>query len=214
MASIKDVVVDETIILILTGDCLLIHDTISLTRLRAHSIPGRIRRVAGPDFDSDGRFAAQILSFDSKGRILIKWGMRNIHIWNVGNRIAGLDNPHRSLENRASHTARPTRASISQDIKEDFGAYVDAKMEREERAQFFGEYTVAGLNESEMLQYAQMLSLEQESHALLNGTIQSNSNSNEGAARISNQPFVVDSQDEDYDLRLAIQLSLSEQQKY
>jgi hypothetical protein len=181
--SIKAIAADATIILVLLEDSLLIYDGASLEPLQRCPIPSRIRRVSGPDIDATGEIRAEILSFD-KGRILIRWGTRNVHFWNFGPRIAQLDKPRRSID----RTPRLNKADVKSDLEDGLDAYHDARDESRERRRIIGEFALADMNEAEMLQYAQMLSLGDSGHT---------------------KSVSVSASDDD-DIRLAKALSLSE----
>ncbi|PJF18819.1 hypothetical protein PSACC_01322 [Paramicrosporidium saccamoebae] len=158
-SRIKDIASDETIVLVLCEDSLQIYDSISSELLREHTIPGKLRRMSGPDLDGEGHLMAEILSFDGRGRLLVRWGLRSVQFWNFGSRIAQIEQSRRALTDRT--TNRPTKTDIARDLNEDLEAYEDAREETAERQRIVAEFTVEGMDEAEMLQYAQLMSMEE-----------------------------------------------------
>lgn len=159
--KIKDLAFDDTIIAVLTEDSLLLYDSLNLQLLQTLTIPGRCRRVnSGCDLNpEDGQLMARILSIDPTGRILIQWGQRTLHLWNVGQALSQLKPLRRASTDKSM---RPNRtADLSRDLVEDLDAYADAREEENHMDQMAAAFAVEGLTEAEMLQYAQLLSLEQ-----------------------------------------------------
>lgn len=164
-ARIKDVALDDTIIAVLTEDALAVYDGLSLQVLQSLPIPVRCRRVSGgADLDGeDGRLAARIRAIDAAGRILVQWGQRTLHLWNVGRLLPQLRAPRHPSTDRSARVGRGT--DVTRDLEEELDAYVDAREEAQQMNRIVAAFVVEGMTEAEMLQYAQLLSLE-DSHSL------------------------------------------------
>lgn len=175
--------------------------------LSCHTIPGRSRRVSGADLDDQGKLRAQFLYFDGFGHLLVRWGLRTVHFWNFSHSLPYLAADRARLTEKFS--SRPTKADIACNLQEDLAAYEDERSEKIEYQRILSEYSLAGLSEAEMLQYAQLISLEQSLESAPPHSI---------CAASSTPPTPLapvhnNASNDDYDLQLAIQLSLSEIEK-
>lgn len=200
---VLDLAGDSTVVLALGQDSLYLFDTLGLQLLRSLPIPGRIRRAAGHDLDPQGRLKASILSFDHRGRVLVQWGSRSLHLWNFGPRISQMSRAGGRRNSAPERTPRAARAEISLNLREDLDAFHDEQEERLQMATMQQKFALEGLTEAEMVQYAQLLSLEE-----------GGGDSSSGGRRPPGSPTrrgarpPVDSSDAE--LQLALQLSLRE----
>ncbi len=185
------------------------YDAINFDLLRSHSIPGQARRVSGADIDAEGSFAAKIVTFSSRSHtIMIRWGWRAVHIWNFGRPICSLAAPRRLSLDRT--LPRLAKTEVSQNLREDLSSYDEERAERAEQGRLFSEFAVSGLSEAEMLQYAQMLSIAEDTSAPFaagGGDAASGEDLGDAAPPLTSRS----SQEED-DLHFAIQLSLADLQ--
>lgn len=196
-------------------DEFLIFDALSTEVLHSCVIPGRIRRVSGADLDATGHVQAAFVWVDAKwGKILVRWGRRMLHFWNFGTRISQLDARRRSSEDR-SMSVRLGKSEVARNLREDLCAYAEEEEEREQKRRLQRAFALEGMNEEEMLQLAQILSLED--RKLRQGrSVSHDDHLQHGQGSHNNANVNVNAdgdEDEEYQLQLAMSLSLSEMQK-
>lgn len=199
-------------LVVCSEDEFLIFDVLSAEVLHSCAIPGRIRRVSGADLDATGHVQAAFVWVDAQwGKILVRWGRRTLHFWNFGTRISQLDARRRPSEDRVM-SVRLSKSEVARNLREDLCAYAEEEEEREQKRRLQKAFTLEGMNEEEMLQLAQILSLGDENFRQGTGPSHNGhlpnvrGNHNNGVDGIGDD-------DEEYQLQLAMSLSLSEMHK-
>lgn len=184
-----------SILNLFSEDQLIIYDSLNFQVLQSCIIPSKIRH-------SYGQITAKIISCDSHGRILLRWGSYNVHFWNFGTRINQLERRKGSID-RTPH--RVGKAEIARNLRDDLEAFNDELDELEQTRRLEEKYSVAGMNEAEMLRLAEMLSLE---------PMASTKTGPDGADNNARSRQRTSSDlDSEFEFQLALTLSLSEHQK-